>query len=86
MAGGGNAVTRMHYGALQLLREAGVSPGLWAAANGFPDREWAGACCGCPDPGCISAHHARDEACPCLPALLSAHGLPARPGEEASHG
>ena len=60
-------MTRMHEGALQLLRKSGITPDLWARANFQADGQWRGASCGCPDPSCVGVHHQADEECPCLP-------------------
>lgn len=67
---GGNAA-RLHAGALERLREAGVTPELWARANFMADGNWSGASCGCPDPECIPSHHEAAEECRCLPGHLA---------------
>lgn len=63
-------MNRMHEGALQVLREAGITPDLWARANFQADGQWRGSSCGCADPSCVGVHHQADEACPCLPEQI----------------
>lgn len=36
----------------------------------FPDGQWRGDACGCNDDRCIGHHHADDEECGCLRAIL----------------
>lgn len=55
-----------------VLAELGFSIADWARANGWADGLWRGDRCGCPDDRCIGHHHAENEECGCLPALLDA--------------
>lgn len=65
-------MTRLNATALAVLRDSGVSPGLWARANYSADGKWFGDVCGCPDDRCANGfHHIGADDCGCLPVLLA---------------
>ncbi|MEE2568619.1 hypothetical protein V1638_04310 [Pseudarthrobacter sp. J64] len=53
-----------------LLRDHEISTAEWTRIQ-FGGDEWFGDACGCSDDRCIGYHHQANEACGCLPALLS---------------
>lgn len=55
--------------AVERLLGCGVSPAEWMRFHGHGD-VWGGDSCGCPDDRCIGSHHASDESCNCVWALL----------------
>lgn len=61
---------RLNDAAREFLDGHGISEREWAVywQNGDPD--WAGDVCGCLDDRCIGHHHAADEPCECLRALV----------------
>jgi hypothetical protein len=62
---------KLNETATATLRDAGISPALWARANYSADGIWYGDACGCPDDRCIGYHHGGDEDCGCLDTLLA---------------
>jgi hypothetical protein len=53
------------------LRDAGVSPAVWARANFEVSGKWSGDVCGCPDQRCANGfHHMGEDDCGCLGVLL----------------
>lgn len=63
-------MAHLNEAALATLTGYGVSPEQWFTHHGH-NGEWFGDACGCPDDRCVGHHHAVDEYCGCLRALLN---------------
>ena len=62
---------KLNATARDTLRWAGLTMSAWARRHGCSSASaWRGDECGCPDDRCIGYHHAADEDCGCLPALI----------------
>lgn len=62
-------MSKLNDAARTELAIAGISVAAWSRR--FTERStWAGDVCGCPDDRCIGHHHAAEESCGCLRALI----------------